>query len=298
MPAAAPAAPLVDLHLHTTASDGADTPASLVAAAAAAGIGVLSVTDHDTTAGWAEAAGAAGAHDLMFVPGIEITSVSAGRDIHVLGYYLDADAPAFQAFLDDQRRDRIRRLHAICEKLDRLGMPIELPALGETVPPGRSLGRPVVADALVAAGFVPDRRAAFDRWIGAGRPAFVPRVGPTPLEAIAIVRNAGGIASLAHPRLIRDEGFVESLAASGELPALEVFHSEHDAAATARYLALARRFNLLVTGGSDFHGERACSGRALGGVSLPALEFQRLHAAASPTPAGRLIGPSDRDACR
>jgi predicted metal-dependent phosphoesterase TrpH len=261
----------------------------LVARAAAAGIGVLSVTDHDTTAGWPEAARAAAARGLAFVPGIEITSIREGRDIHVLGYYLDERAPSFQRFLESQRSDRLRRLRAICERLEHLGMTIDLPALRRDVPPGRSLGRPLVADALVASGFVPDRRAAFDRWIGEGRPAFVPRVGPTPLEVIQIIGDAGGIASLAHPGLVRDDALVESLAAGGSLDALEVFHSEHDAAATARYLALARRFDLVVTGGSDFHCEDPGSTRVLGAVSLPAGEFQRLRAVASarrgrPTP--------------
>jgi predicted metal-dependent phosphoesterase TrpH len=280
-PAATDAAFRIDLHLHTTASDGHYAPAVLVARAAAAGIRILSVTDHDTTAAWSEASRAAAAHGVSFVPGIEITSVHHGRDIHVLGYYLDDGAPGFQGFLERQRSDRLRRLLAMRERLHRLGMTIELPDLAGASPQGRSFGRPLVADALVASGAVPDRRAAFDRWIGEGRPAFVPRVGPTPLEAIEIVSEAGGVASLAHPGLVRDDLFVERLAAGGRLPAIEVFHSEHDRASTDRYLALARRFKLIATGGSDFHCDQPESTRTLGAIGVPVEEFRRLEAEAS-----------------
>jgi predicted metal-dependent phosphoesterase TrpH len=198
-----------------------------------------------------------------------------------LGYFFDDTAPSFQRFLEAQRRDRVRRLQEIREKLDALGMTIELPDLDEGRTPARSLGRPIVADALVKAGFVPHRRAAFERWIGECRPAFVPRVGPSPVEAIDIIHDAGGIASLAHPGLIGDDEFVEALAAGGRLMALEVFHSEHDALATVTYRELAHRFNLIATGGSDFHREDPDSTRVLGAVSLPDDEFERLRAAAS-----------------
>jgi predicted metal-dependent phosphoesterase TrpH len=275
------AAPGIDLHLHTTASDGQYSPAALVARAAAAGVRILSVTDHDTTAAWREASQAAAARGLSFVPGIEITSVHGGRDIHVLGYYLDEAAPGFQAFLERQRRDRVRRLFEMRDRLERLGMRIELPDLGEASPQGRAFGRPLLADALVSAGAVPDRRAAFERWIGEGRPAFVPRRGPSPVEAIGIIADAGGVASLAHPALVRDDAFVEELAAGGRLPAIEVFHSEHDRLATDRYLALARRFNLIATGGSDFHGDQPESPRTLGAIHVPLDEFRRLESAAT-----------------
>ena len=279
--AASGAAGSIDLHLHTTASDGAYSPSVLVDRAARAGIRVLSVTDHDTTAALSAAGAAARTCGMEFVPGIEITAVWQERDVHVLGYYLDGESAPLQQFLEGQRRDRVRRLREICDRLAALGMPLELPSLQTVTPSGHSLGRPLVADALIAAGYVPDRRAAFDRWIGAGRPAFVPRRGASPLQVVEIIRAAGGVASLAHPGLIGDDRLVEAMVSDGRLPAIEVFHPEHDLPAIERYLALARQFDLVATGGSDYHGEQADSRRTLGSVSLPAAEFARLEALAS-----------------
>jgi hypothetical protein len=270
---------LIDLHLHTTASDGTLAPADLIARAAAAGIRTLSVTDHDTTAGIAEASAAAASRGLTFVPGIEITGVEQGRDVHVLGYFLNPASAALTAFLERQRADRLRRVRVIADRLAALGCGVDGDALiaGGARPDGRSVGRPHIADALVAAGHVRDRDEAFDRFLGAGRAAFVPRVGVSPEQIIDLIRDAGGISSLAHPGLLALDDLIPRLAAAG-LTALEVRHSDHDPAAERHYRALALRYGLAVSGGSDYHGDAGRAATALGAVTLPVEDFERLRA--------------------
>jgi 3',5'-nucleoside bisphosphate phosphatase len=268
---------VIDLHLHTTASDGRLAPAALVARARAAGITTLSVTDHDTVAGLEEARAAA--HGLTFVDGIEITAVDREKDVHVLGYFFDPRDPDLATFLTAQRADRVRRVADIAARLAALGAPIDTTALTRRAAacPGVSIGRPQVADALVAAGHVGDRRDAFDRYLGAGGPAFVPRYGASPEEVIAIIRRAGGLASLAHPVLVRNDALIPRLAVAG-LQALEVCHADHDAAMERHYRQLAVAHGLAVTGGSDFHGDSEHHPAALGAVHLPADDFARLKA--------------------
>lgn len=272
---------MIDLHLHTTASDGQLAPAELVARAAATGLTTISVTDHDTVAGVDEALAAGQTEGLRVVPGIEVTSVDAGRDVHVLGYFIDAGSAALAAFLKGQRARRVERVNEIGDRLARLGKPIDVKALLDPLAnrPGASVGRPQVARALVAAGHVSSVRDAFDRLLATGRPAFVPRTGPTPAEAVAMVHAVGGLASLAHPGLTRRDDLIAPLAARG-LDAIEVFHSDHSPDDERVYGEMADRLDLLVTGGSDFHGEEIESraGRdTLGAIVLPADAFARLE---------------------
>ena len=272
---------MIDLHLHTTASDGHLAPEALVARAAGLGLSIISVTDHDTTAGLAEATAAAARHGLRLVPGIEITAVEQGRDVHVLGYFIDSEHAPLVEFLRAQRADRRRRVETMIARLTDLGMPLDREQLLGRVTPGsgRSLGRPHVADALVAAGHAVDRGDAFDRFIAEGRPAYVPRRGASVGEVAAIVRAAGGVASLAHPALMnRDESIPEFVAAG--LPAIEVWHSDHDAAATARYEATARRLGLGMSGGSDFHADHSHHASGFGTVTLPLHAFEELESRA------------------
>jgi predicted metal-dependent phosphoesterase TrpH len=269
---------LIDLHLHTTASDGRLTPIELVSHAAAAGVAVMAVTDHDTTAGCVAAKNAAAGHGIEVVAGIEITAIDDGRDVHMLAYFVDISAPALTDFLLTQRRTRIERLHHIATRLEQLGMPVDLAGVGAAAAEaGRSIGRPQVADAMIAAGYVADRRQAFDLWLGAGRPAFLPRAGAPPEHVIDIAHGAGGLISLAHPgRTLLDDARVRQLATAG-LDALEVYHSDHDATLIARFGALADELRLLRTGGSDFHGDPA-HGVRIGGSSLPREHWDRLRA--------------------
>lgn len=278
---------MIDLHLHTTASDGRLSPDALVARAAGLGLTIISVTDHDTTAGLAEAAGAAGRHAVRLVSGIEITAVERGRDVHVLGYFIDPDHAPFVEFLRAQRDDRRRRVETMIGRLAELGMALDGQRLLASVPPGsgRAIGRPHVADALVAAGHATDRGDAFDRFIAEGRPAFVPRRGASVGEVAAIVRAAGGVASLAHPGLMGLDDAIPGFVAAG-LTAIEVWHSDHDEAATAHYEATARVLGLAMSGGSDFHADHSHHASGFGSVTLPPAAFDELESRA-----GHAAGP-------
>ncbi len=278
---------MIDLHLHTTASDGRCSPTALVQRVHAAGVQVFAVTDHDTVAAHAEAAVAAAAHGVTFVPGIEVTAVDRGRDVHVLGYWIDGARPAFAAFLRDQRARRVARVQAIGAALAAAGAAVDLgPLLAHLADrPGTSVGRPDLARLLVAAGHASSVQDAFDRYLAEGGPAYVPRTGVSPEDAVALIHEAGGLASLAHPGVTRRDDRLAAWAAAG-LDAIEAHHSDHDDADVARYVERARALRLLVTGGSDFHGDDPMSHRTrrrvVGGVALPADDwaaFAARHAA-------------------
>ncbi len=266
---------MIDLHAHTTASDGQLEPAALVERARAAGVRVLGVTDHDTTAGVAAATAAGAALGVAVVPGIEVTAVLDARDVHVLGYFVDPGSTMLAGFLAGQRADRVRRARAIGDRLRELGCPIDIDALVAATPRGKSLARPMIAAALVQAGHVASAKEAFDRLIGEGKPAYMGRQGASPAEVVAIIARAGGVASLAHPGLLRRDDLVPGLAAAG-LPAIEVYHSEHDEDDVARYLSLACELGLAITGGSDFHGDHSHRRAVLGGIRLPEDDYARL----------------------
>lgn len=275
---------MIDLHLHTTASDGRLPPASLVALAARAGLTVISVTDHDTVAGLGEAREAASAIGVELVNGIEITAIEDGRDVHVLGYFFDPGSQELGALLTLQRADRTHRLREMAGRLDALHCPVDVEAiLAASAGQGRTVGRPALADALVAAGYAADRRDAFDRLLAADRPAFVPRCGPPLARVCEVIGRAGGIASLAHPGLLGLDDRLEQFAASG-LAALEVRHSEHPPPVEAHYRERARALGLAMSGGSDFHGDHLAGasehGAILGQVTLGADDFEALKARA------------------
>jgi len=270
---------MIDLHLHTTSSDGRLTAEELLHAAAEAGIRTLAVTDHDTVAGLARAAAAARPLGIATIPGIEITAVHAGRDVHMLGYFFDPANAELAAFLKDQRDDRRRRLLEMAATLERLGVPVDVSALegssaGES---GRALGRPLLAAALVRAGHVATIAEAFDRYLAEGQPAFEPRIGAAPAAVVALVARAGGVASLAHPGKLRLDQLIPELAEAG-MPAIEVHHTDHSPADIARYQEMADRLQLLVTGGSDYHGPDAGRADGFGRVALPPADFERLAA--------------------
>ena len=273
---------MIDLHLHTTASDGRSTPEGLVQEAAEAGVRVMAVTDHDTVAGLDAAASAAGRAGLAFVRGIEITAVHEGRDVHVLAYFVDAADEPFLRFLEEQRRDRRRRVLAMIARLRQIGIAIDD---GRLVDPGhardgRAVGRPAIARALVEGGHVASIGEAFDRYLGDGKAAFVPRQGATPLEVIAHVTRIGAVAAMAHPGKMGQDAILPSLARAG-MAALEVFHPDHDVADVERYRTIAHDLGLLPTGGSDYHGPGSGRAAALGKVGLADDHFAALAAHAS-----------------
>jgi predicted metal-dependent phosphoesterase TrpH len=270
---------LIDLHLHTTASDGRCEPTELVRRAWGAGIHILSVVDHDTVAALSETASIAAAYGIESVPGIEITAVWGDRDVHVLGYFFDPGSAVLTAFLMDQRADRVCRVRDMAAKLEELGKPIDVERLTRpsAAKPGRSIGRPLVAWALVRAGHVSDVRQAFDELIGEGRPAYVARRGTTPADVLDIIRQAGGVASLAHPGLLGHDELIPELAQRG-LTAIEAYHSDHDPAGTAHYLAVAMQYGLAVSGGSDYHGDAGHRRDGLGVIELPEEHYRVLVA--------------------
>jgi predicted metal-dependent phosphoesterase TrpH len=265
---------VIDLHAHTTASDGRSTPRELVERARAVGITTLAVTDHDTMAAVPETAALAESAGLGFVPGIEITSVSRGKDAHVLGYFLSADAPGLSELITDQRRRRVERAREIGRRLEQMGAPIDVDALlasaGERS--GKAIARPQIAQALIAAGHVSTVAEAFDRFLGENCAAYVPHTGASPAEVVTLIAAGGGIASLAHPGHLKQDDVIPELVEAG-MAALEVYHSSHDEAATAHYLQIARRQSLAVTGGSDYHGEGVRRAEFFGVVNLPQQEF-------------------------
>lgn len=299
---------MIDLHLHTTASDGWLSPAQLVAHASRAGLTTISVTDHDTVAAFDEVSADAGAAGIRVVPGIEITSVDAGRDVHLLGYFFDPASAVLARFLEGQRALRVSRAREIGARLSALGLPVDIEGVLETAAgrPGTSVGRPQLARALVQAGHVRSVQEAFDKWLASGQPAFAPRTGPSPADVVAVVHQARGIVSFAHPAVTNRDALIEPLVADG-LDAIEVYHSDHGADDERTYIALADRLGVLISGGSDFHGNapalRRRSGQALrlrsgqarrpgsgppappararrgtlGVISLPASAFERLE---------------------
>lgn len=271
---------MIDLHLHTTASDGRCPPRDLASVARRAGLTVVAVTDHDTVAGLAEAAAGAEAEGIRLIPGIEITAVQEGADVHVLGYHVDAGAPRLAAFLASQRRDRVRRVREMAAKLAALGMPVDVEQLIEAAggeASGRAVGRPALARALVDAGHLESRRLAFDLLLAEGKPAWVPRRAPGPADVIAVIHEAGGLASLAHPGLLGHDEWIPAMASNG-LDALEVYYSDHSPELIVHYRELAARLGVGTTGGSDYHGDPAHGPERPGGCVLPREAFDAFEA--------------------
>lgn len=261
--------------MHTTASDGRCTPEELVQQACAKGIRTMSVTDHDTMAGVDRARRAAEAIGITCIPGIEITSVDGGRDVHVLAYFLPELSAELAKLLAEQRRNRTVRARTIAERLDRAGAPIDVDALLEAGAAlgGKSLARPQIAQALIAAGHVGTVAEAFERFLSEDGPAYVPHTGASPAEVVDLVVRAGGVPSLAHPGYTKKDEIIPELVVAG-LMAIEAYHSSHDDSTTDRYLETARRYGLAVTGGSDYHGEGTRRSEFFGVVGLPFDEFR------------------------
>jgi predicted metal-dependent phosphoesterase TrpH len=269
---------VIDLHMHTTSSDGTLSPSELVSAVSNAGLRVFAVADHDTVDAVPEAIALGTAAGLTCVPAVEITAVHGGKDVHVLGYFIDAAHDGLRAFLAEGRRDRRRRAEVMCERLAGLGVPLDfdrLLASSGGLNSGKAIARPVVARALVEAGHVSSVQEAFDRFLAEGAPAYCPRVGASPEEVVGLIAGAGGLPVLAHPGPLRKDELIRPLVSAG-LAALECFHSEHDADTTERYLAIARQYDLGVTGGSDFHGPGDRRAGAFGRVTLPQAHYDEL----------------------
>jgi len=265
----------IDLHVHSSASDGLLSPPALIRAAGAAGIEVIGLTDHDTVDGLAAAAEAARAAGVLLVPGIELSAYWGRVEFHILGYGLDPADPALTGFLRGTREARHARMRAMLSRLFAMGIPIPEAEVFEAAFNG-NVGRPHLARALVRHGVVESTDEAFDRYLGADRPAYVPRPDVTAERAIAAIRRAGGLALLAHPGLQNRDDALPALIAAG-LEGLEAYHPKHNYGMAKRYRRMAAQRGLLVSGGSDFHGTPSGDhAAALGHPACPEPEFARL----------------------
>lgn len=250
--------PVIDLHSHSSASDGTDSPAQLVRAAAAAGVDVLAVTDHDTALGWADAQTEAERVGIEIVPGIEVSCTDDGRSVHLLGYHLDPEHPELVAELAKARTSRETRLERMVELMIEDGIPISWAEVTAQIGPAATPGRPHIADALVASGVVGHRDEAFARMLGNDSPYYVHHYAIPAVRGVEVVRAAGGVAVIAHPFAVsrghrHEERLIEEMAAAG-MAGIEVDHRDHDEADRRRLRELAAGLGLLVTGSSDYHG--------------------------------------------
>ncbi len=267
---------VIDLHSHSTASDGQYAPAEVAARAESAGVVAWALTDHDTVAGQEAAADAARARGIRFVPGIELSVFLDRREIHVLGHFIDPSSKIMRNFEDmlaDHRRGRVRR---IVERLAAVGVPVTEDAI-VALSGGKTIGRPHVARALLEAGHVASVKEAFDRYLGEGRPAYVGRYRLTAEEAVKLIRGAGGVATLAHPGVSKvNPGELASLRAIG-FDGVESAHPDHPEEQAARFREAADRAGLVSTAGSDFHGEVVAPDRYLGSSRMPLVDLERLE---------------------
>ena len=247
----------IDLHTHSTASDGTQSPAELVRSAAEADLDVFALTDHDTTASWDEAAAAAEQYGITLVRGIEISCQHAGISIHLLGYLQDPTSAGLLEELEQSRESRRTRAQRIVDLLSQ-DLPLDWDDVLLQIQPGTTIGRPHIADALVAKGIAPSRDAAFRDYLYHGSPYYASHYAPDPVLAVRLVREAGGVAVMAHPfasargRLV-DDSVIEAMAEAG-MGGLEVHHRDHDAEEVGHGLDLAASLDLFVTGSSDYHG--------------------------------------------
>ncbi|MDR1125065.1 MAG: PHP domain-containing protein [Deltaproteobacteria bacterium] len=266
--------PYVDLHTHSTASDGSLAPGELVRQAAREKITILALTDHDTTAGLDEAEAEAGQRGIEFVRGCELSSQTPYGHADFIGLWLPRDIPAFEEKLAWMREARARRNAIMLEKLDELGLHLGFDP--DAFPNLKSLGRPQIAVQMARRGYVKTPQEAFNRYIGRDRPAYVPKEACSPEEAVQMLHAAGAVTVFAHPMLLQcppdwREELVKRLIPHG-LDALEAYHSEHGNESVRRVLELADRCKLLLSGGSDFHGASKPSirlGRGKGGFRVP-----------------------------
>jgi predicted metal-dependent phosphoesterase TrpH len=276
----------VDLHCHTTASDGALTPSDLVTRGARLGLKVIAITDHDATTGVEEALATGGDLAVEVIPGVEINTDVPGSEVHILGYFVDHTDPVLNSTLLCLREGRVGRARRMAELLAEMGAPVGFERILELAGEG-AVCRPHVAQALLEAGHVTTYDEAFARYIGRNGPAYVERLKLTPTDACGLIRSSGGLPVLAHPVYFDRLGAIKApfdlvsglaeLKAAG-LMGIEVYYPGYDAITIEYLLSQARRHGLLVTGGTDFHGIRP-NEPDLGGVYVPIKAVRRLREA-------------------
>jgi len=266
--------PYADLHIHTTISDGLHSPSEVVGMALRIGLQVIAITDHDAVEGVAEARAAAEGSPLQVIAGVEISASLDDTECHVLGYFVDDLDETLRAQLSRFRAARLERVHTMLDKLRALGKALSWERVQALAGEG-SIGRPHIARAMVEAGYVVDARQAFERYLGQGRAAYVPRLKVTPSEALHIIRAAGGLPVLAHPWEL--QALVPGLASEG-LVGLEAYYAGYNEIAAGFLCQLAKEHGLLCTGGSDFHGTALLPNNGLGSGTLPPACVEALFA--------------------
>lgn len=265
-----------DLHLHTCFSDGTFTPEELVTHARSAGLSAIALTDHDTVEGCSRTEDACREAGLEFLAGTELTADQDNYELHILGYLVDVEHPRLLREIAEFQLVRQRRIREMVERLNRLKVPLKAESVF-SLANCQSPGRPHVARALVHQGMCRSVDEAFERFLKRNRPAWVPKRRVNAMEAIALIHEAGGLAVMAHPGLNRTDDIIPALVEAG-LDGIECFHTKHSTSASERYLEVADRHNLLVTGGSDCHG--MSKGRPLiGTIRLPYQHVEMLKTA-------------------
>ncbi|HEV2691322.1 MAG TPA: PHP domain-containing protein [Verrucomicrobiae bacterium] len=262
-----------DLHLHTQFSDGTFTPEELVLNAQKQGLACIALTDHDTVEGCARTGIAAAAVKMEFIPGAELTAEHEDIEVHILGYFLDTQNPVLLEKLARFQADRQNRIHEMCAALNKHGIPLKAEAVF-ALANCQSPGRPHVARTLVKEKLVSNLDEAFERYLKKGRIAWVPKTKMSGLESIGLIHQAGGIAVMAHPGLNRSDEIIPALVDAG-LDGIECFHTKHSTVMAERYLEIAEKHHLLVTGGSDCHGFSK-KAPLIGTVKLPYDHVERM----------------------
>lgn len=249
-----------DLHSHTNSSDGTQPSPMNVRMAKDLGLAAIAITDHDTVAGVGPALEEGDRIGITVVPGVEISSFAGGQDIHVLGYYIDYTDETFLQRLKMLRDTRDLRNDLMLEKLRSLGVELTMEEVRACLDVSKledeTIGRPHIAEAMIKKGYVTTMDEAFKRYLGKGAPAFVSPERIHPSEAVQWIHEAGGSAVLAHPGIYHDDKLVEELLQTSGFDGVEAYHSDHDAETEAKYVRMAEKYAMLVTAGSDFHGER------------------------------------------
>jgi predicted metal-dependent phosphoesterase TrpH len=264
-----------DLHLHTHFSDGTFTPEELVLHAQKSGLACIALTDHDTVEGCARTAAACAAVHMDFIPGSELTAEHNDTEVHILGYFLDTQNPVLLERIAKFQAVRQQRIHEMVAALNKLGIPLKAEAVF-ALANCKSPGRPHVARTLVKEKLIGSLDEAFERFLKKGRPAWVPKTKMSALESVQLIHQAGGLAVMAHPGLNRTDDIIPALVEAG-LDGIECFHTKHSTVMSERYLEIAEKYRLLVTGGSDCHGYSK-NRPLIGSVRVPIMYVEKLKA--------------------
>ncbi|MBI2861906.1 MAG: PHP domain-containing protein [Chloroflexi bacterium] len=276
----------IDLHIHTNASDGAYSPADVVELAHEKGLDIIAITDHDSTEGVEEATAAGRRWGVEVIPGVELSADVPSAEVHIVGYFVDYHDRSLQEVLQRLRTSRVQRAQAMVTKLAQLRMPLDWDRVKAIAGDG-AVGRPHIALAMRERGYVANTGEAFNRYLGRNGPAYVERYKLTPADAVALIRRAGGLAALAHPWIaglenasgpqLDLETLLPALCSAG-LKGIETYYSSYSHETVQGLLRVAERFQLIPTGGSDFHGGGVLPEAVLGAVSVPEESLLRLRA--------------------